>query len=490
MKRSSWLRKHKSPHTRRELAKRHPLAFHLEYPIRLLIPGKGEVDFELYEFQQLVLRDNSQFRAVNKMRQGGMTTGLGYEAFWKLCHVPGTQIVVISKNTDAAVNFIEYVSKFYAAYSEQYPGLLPKLGKDNLKQLTVPSQKSWIKAVAADRRAGTSFTATDLYFDETAHSKYAESIYRSAMPTLSKSGGAATLFSSPEGRGNLHHRIHTQKEEYDFSLHQFEWWWVPDYNPSFDYFYRMFRKGDKEGVAAAIAKAKQGAWYKTWRPRFSQRDWDAEYECSFDAGEGNAFSDSQLKNFFHGRPLEVLADPDGVCSMYYSVPPKEGHTYAQGIDLGRKRDATVSWTYDITDFPNTPAELVDFRYMTGMSSGWDVIVAELAKVYERYKPYSRHDATGLGDVVSGGLPWSEPYVISANQNSGKKLGLINNLQRAMDEKLIQAPRIKQAVLEHERYQFADRGLQTDTVLANALAVSLFYEPSGVFSGYVSEYSYV
>lgn len=488
MQRPQWVKKHRDEDLRKAWALESPLAFALEYPIELSIPGKGIVNFELYDFQQIVLLDDSENRGVNKMRQGGMTTAFGFEAMWKLAHVPGTQIVVISKNSEAAENFIAYVSKFYHAYQEQHRNL-PKIGKDNLRFLSFPGQETWIKAVAADKRAGTSFTATELYFDEVAHSRYAEEIYESSMPTLAKTGGGATIFSSPAGKGNLHHRIHTNREQFPFSTHQFEWWWVPEWNPSYKFFYKSWKAGDKEQVKRAIARAREGAWYKRERPRYSKMQWEKEFECSFEADESNVFSARQLKNFFHGRPLERLEDPAGICSLLYHVEPKPGWTYWNGIDLGRKQDATVSITYGKAPDSST-YELVDFRYIAPQTVGWDYIVAELTKVKEIYKPYSRHDSTGIGDTLSGVLSWSEPYIISNQHSSGKKLSLINTGQRAMDSGVVSSPRIKQMELEHERYQLNDRGLQTDTVIANLLAISCFYKPADLFTGVEKTYSYV
>jgi phage terminase large subunit-like protein len=110
--------------------------------------------------------------------------------------VPGAQIVIISKDKDAAVNFHTYVRNILWSVRENNPNA-PKIIKDN-ERVTTNSLGNKISSLAASKESGRSFSATHLYFDELAFVQYAEEIWQAASATLAQTGGRVTAISTPK----------------------------------------------------------------------------------------------------------------------------------------------------------------------------------------------------------------------------------------------------------------------------------------------------
>jgi len=76
----------------RATAESSALAWILEYQPKILLPGKGQIPFEPWPFQQEFLQCRDRFRAINKPRQCGISTTGAAEAAWEFDNVPGAQM--------------------------------------------------------------------------------------------------------------------------------------------------------------------------------------------------------------------------------------------------------------------------------------------------------------------------------------------------------------------------------------------------------------
>lgn len=218
---------------------------------------------------------------------------------------------------------------------------------------------------------------------------------------------------------------------------------------------------------------------------------------AFVSDEGMAFTSDQLEqSFVEGLPTHV--------------PPRSGRKYVQAWDLARRTDWTVGVTFDITE---KPYHMVDFVRLQKVP--WETIyntIRDRSKMYGVTMPII--DATGPGgDVIEEELTKRGIYVQPEKTVSlAAKLNLINTLQTAMDDGrrvvgmrvvldetgqpreipdleppgrdwgLIRMPPIPEFVDEFGVYTIDDKKLQTDTVMAVALAISevyqgVHYEPS-------------
>ena len=476
MTKKRWDQKY-TKNQQRSLAKKHALAWILTYSPSILLPKKGFIPFEPFWYQQEFLKDDSQFRLVNKSRQIGFSTVCGAEAAFEVTHMPGAMIILLSKNKDASLNLMKYVKDILLSVKDIDPDF-PTIGKMTLSEITFPELGSRIVSVAASPEAGRSYSASHWYFDEIAHTPYVDDIFQAAAPTVAQTGGRITVFSSPKGRGNLFYDMNQKPDEYGFSVHKFPWWCNPVYNPHIEQMLKLDPSSDEWELL--LEKAKKGDWYKKIKKKFSELAFRQEFECDFDSDLDGVFTQRQLdKVFYKKNYLEPGFDPEVPEMEFYTMDSVPGHYYSTGIDFGRKRDPSVFITYDITE---NPARVVDFRRIPP-GSEWSQILLTTRKIYDTFNSDILCDSTGIGDVILESISdIAEGYVISDNQYSKNKYNLIENVRRAMDNKAIKLPNIKQLYKEHEGYLWNDKNIVQDCVIANALAVKQFYEPEGSFVG--------
>ena len=463
---------------RRRWAREMPLAWILEYQPTILLPGKGQVPLEPWPFQQQFLNCRDRFRIINKPRQCGISTIAAAEAAWEFDNLPGAQIVIISKDKDAAVNFHKYVYNILHSIRKNNPAA-PRLIKTNERE-TTNDRGSRIVSLAASKESGRSFSATHLFFDEMAFAEYAEDIWQAANATLSQTNGRVTVISTPKGRANLFYRIFEAPDHMGFTVFQFGWWDVPTYNPYYDEYVAAVGVVAKKKI---IEKARGGIWYKSNRPKYTDLAWRQEFEGAFDANVGSVFSTRQLEKAFHRNYLTEKEDPQGVFSEWWTSPKTETGLYATGIDLGRKNDPCVVITYD---YSVRPARVVDFKYIEPGSVAWATAERSIRQHLRFWDGEGAHDGTGVGDALTEALePDSEPFYFTKTT----KQNIVERMQHAFDHRAVRIPKIPRMWREHQRYLWEDKDIVQDTVMANALAISLFHEVEDVVEGYV-EMNYV
>lgn len=488
--------------SRRRWASQHPLAWILEYQPTILLPGKGYIPFEPYPFQQEFLNCRDQYRAINKPRQCGISTTVAAEVAWEFDNVPGAQIMIISKDFEAAKNFHIYVMDILRSVRVNNPDA-PVLIKTNQSE-TRNNKGARIISLAASKEAGRSFSPTHFVFDEAAFTVYDDDIWQAASSALAKTRGRATVISTPKGRTNLFYEIfaQTQREpdgsggyfppHKGFTVFNYGWWDVPDYNP---HYFDMIKSKNAAEKESWIAKAKKEKWYRSVRPSKSRLQWEQEFEGKFDANTGAAFSTRSLERAFKRNTWcpEVI-DPQGIITEWYSEGYKPGRIYETGIDLGRKGDPTVLKTYDVTDFdPNErndegyylhPARMVDYKYIEAGTASWKDILNICKAHLKLWQAGSNHDGTGVGDVADDDLDGlSDEIIFTAKE----KEHIVLRIQHAFDYGAVIIPKIPRVYREHQRYEWDDKHLQQDTVMANGLAIKRFYTgDSGVFLGFSKE----
>lgn len=485
MTRESWV-KTGTQKQRQKWATEHPLAWTLEYQPTILLPGKGQIPFEPWPFQQDFMSCRDRFRAINKPRQCGISTTAADEAAWEFDNIPGAQIVIISKDKDAAVNFHKYVRNILWSIRKKNPNA-PRIIKDNERE-TTNTLGNRIVSLAASKESGRSFSATHLYFDELAFVQYAEEIWQAASATLAQTGGRVTAISTPKGRANLFYRIFEQDDHMGFTLFSYAWWDVPTYNPYYDEYIAAQTLSEKQKW---IAKAKTGAWYRSERPKFTDLAWRQEFEGAFDANAGSVFSTRSLERVFKRNWLEQKDDPTGVLTEWWTSEKQKGRLYVTGTDLGRKNDPTIMVTYDITDYDPSerdsenrflkPAVMVDYKYIEAGSAEWSEIEMAAKTHLKFWQPDAQHDGTGSGDSFSEAMyGLSEPFMFTKDS----KQGIITVIQHAFDYGAVRLPKIPRLYREHQRYTWEDKDIQQDTVMANGLAIDLFHDGQAeIFLGF-------
>lgn len=426
--------------------------------------------------------DRSRFRIINKPRQCGISTTAATEVAWEFDNVPGAQIVIISKDKDAAVNFHTYVYNILNSVRKTNKKA-PRLLKTN-ERVTTNSIGSKITSLASSKESGRSFSATHLIFDELAFIEYAEDIWQAANATLSQTQGRVTAISTPKGRANLFARIFEEKGNMGFTTFTYGWWDVPTYNPVYDQYIAAKVAGDKKKLAFWKKEAEKGAWFRAERPKYTDLAWRQEFEGAFDANVGTVFSTRGLEKTFIRNYLTEKIDERGIVTEWWTSEKNPNHSYAHGGDLGRKNDPCEFFIYDISQ---RPARLVEYKHIEAGSSDWSIIQKEFRDTIDFWDSEGNHDGTGVGDSISDELSgYSEPFYFTKTT----KENMITLMQHAFDHGALQIPKIPRVFHQHQRYIWDDKNIVQDTVMGNGLAILQFYDPSDVFTGYVPELNYV
>lgn len=475
------------------------------------MPGKGYVLYEPWPFQQDFLNCREQYRAVNKPRQCGISTTAAGDAAWEFDNVPGAQIVIISKDKDAAINFHKYVYAFLRSVRKTNPNA-PKLIKENERE-TTNANGSRIVSLAAGKESGRSFSATHLFFDELAFAQYAEEIWQAASATLAQTNGRVTAISTPKGKANLFFTIFdspdqivngkkTGLNEMGFKIFDYKWWDVPTYNPVYDEYILARDAEDKKAVSRLIEQAKLGQWYRSQRPKYTDLAWRQEFEGAFDANAGTVFSTRSIERVFRKNYLIEQQDPNHLITHHYTdesikfidvIDPftKEptgkqkadgNHIFYTGIDLGRKGDPTVIITYDTADYDPklrdsdgrflSPAKIVDYKWIEPGTCEWSEL-ENISKAHLRkWEPESQHDGTGSSDQFGESMyGLSEAFMFTKDS----KRDMVTTVQHAFDYGAVIMPKIRQMYREHVKYEWDDQDIMQDTVMANGLAINQFYD---------------
>jgi hypothetical protein len=444
--------------------------------------------------------DQSQYRSLNKARQIGFTTCCAAEIAHYGSRGKGEKIVIISKSDEAAIEFMSYVHEIIMSMQERDeegnvtgyidPDFVPVKGKMRARRVDFEDGSS-IRSIKSSSETGRSISASRIYFDEMNFTPYVDDIYQAIEPTLSQTKGSMTSLSTPKGRGTLFAKICREPDKYGFSHHQFEWWWCPTYNPYYKQWFEAYKADDEEAAAAWIEKAKTGKWYVSKRKKHSLLKFQQEFECRLDADVGVVFSQKQLNNTFYSHGHNEFYRDDHFCAdVWWQKEKIDGHHYATGVDLGRKQDATVIITYDITELP---AQMVEYIRIAPATADWAEITLTVRNTYAYFKSDVRVDSTGMGDPIAESLSdIADGYIISSNQATSSKYKLIENRRAAMDHRKTREPKIKELYEEHEAYTWDDKKIVQDSVIAAAIAVSIFYDPEeeGTYTGVDASFNYV
>lgn len=460
------------------------MAWVLEYEPLIRLPNEGIDPIRTYWAQQSLLQDRSKRRILNKMRQGGFTTICAVaEAPFDMIYTPQSQIVVLSKSEKEAKNFID---KFYLAYDSVKDKEPNWVGYKIRNSMNVELKNgSRMEVLTSSKGSGRSFTATKLYFDEMAHTQYANEIYKASYPTITRSGGDITLFSTPNGRGDKFHEICVDAKDKGYSYHQYEWWFVPEYNPVYKEFMEAYYAFDRDKQAKLIREARKGKWYRETYASLGELDFAQEYECNFDASSLQVFNSRQLNQMFVPNYMEEQLDEYGEVWRDTKNKSDEYYTF---IDYGRKRDATVVVTFGYID---DVWRMVEYKRITPMIFEYEYVINSIRDTHKRYVPEMWHDSTGAGDALSMSIDdISHPMVITNTGNSKLKTNVIENVKRCVDNKSMVMPRIRQLQKEFTEYRYDDKKLVQDCVMAVACCLYKAYDPSEAYVGVDTKFNFV
>lgn len=205
---------------------RDPIYFLKKYCI-IQHPQRGKIKFELYDFQESVLKDfqNSNYNIILKSRQLGISTLMAGYSLWLLLFHNDKNILVIATSKDTAKNLVTKVRVMFQGLPSW---LKAKQEEDNKLSMRL-TNGSQIKAIASSESAGRSEALSLLMIDEAAFIDNISEIWTAAQQTLA-TGGDCIVASTPNGIGGWFHK--TWQNAIDgnnnFSFVELPWYLHPE----------------------------------------------------------------------------------------------------------------------------------------------------------------------------------------------------------------------------------------------------------------------
>lgn len=292
----------------------------------IIDPDKGKVKIELYPFQKRVLRGirDNRFNAILSPRQASKTTLMTIAALYEACfHDYRVTVIVANKESTA----IEIFRRVRLAY-EELPVWLKPAVKEYGKTGCEFANGSRISISTTTGSAGRGGSVNLLLCDELAfvENNLAEEYWKSVYPTISRAKTSKIIVAStPNGKGNLFHRIYTgaEKGENGFNALRIEWDEIPGRDEKW-----------KQEQIKALGSIES----------FLQ-----EFGNTFLDNGSSALDDELFDELKRNckEPLHILDDG------HYRIweEPNSERVYAAGVDVseGVDQDASVIQILDITD---------------------------------------------------------------------------------------------------------------------------------------------
>lgn len=387
-------------------------------------PTRGRTPFVPYPYQAAFLDTyHERRRIVLKARQIGFSQVFALEALYAAIHEPESTILLVSRSEDLAVNLLRYCYQAYGSLRSA-----PGLKKQNEGEMGFQNG-SRIKSIPANRSTGRGFAASRVYLDEFAYADYADHIYQSVSPALAQ-GGSLIIGSTPNGTGNRFHGLFLTGE--GFMRMVVPWKDCPAY-------YR-----DVERDAGTPPEA--ATWYLQERPNYTAQQWAAEYECDFVGSGVTVFSQESITGAAGGAWGTRPAEPE--------------HLYLTTVDVGRRQDATVINTLDVTAMPY---QRVAHERLE--RAPYPLIQQRIAARARAYPGLLVVESNGIGDPVIENLDVrADPFVTTARS----KVQAIQALQLLLEHGRLKAVWTEQETRELSGYQWDDAKLTQDCVLSLAI----------------------
>lgn len=167
----------------------------------LLDPGRGQLPFKLFDFQDelLTVWQRVKFCIILKARQIGVTWLIAGYCLWLAMFHFGVAILIVSKTGDDAAEILRKIRYLYRFLPEW---LKAQAGEpDNTTHFSFTGMDSTIQSLPATEDTGRSRSATLVVLDEAAHGKFKqndEQIWASIEPLAER----VIVISTANGLGN------------------------------------------------------------------------------------------------------------------------------------------------------------------------------------------------------------------------------------------------------------------------------------------------
>jgi hypothetical protein len=289
--------------------------------IKIAHPLKGMIPFNLYPFQKDVLDNfcSHRFNIVLKARQLGIsTTTAGYIA-WLLLFHRNKNVVVMATKLQTAANLVKKV-KLALKHVPSWM-MISNIVVDNKNSFELDNG-SQVKAISTSGDAGRSEALSLLVIDEAAIVEGIEELWAGLYPTLS-TGGDCIIVSTPNGVGNLFHKLYSEAEQglNDFNSMLLPW----DVHP----------ERDQE-------------WFDKETRSMSVREIAQELECNFNMSGETLIDGEDLERIYKLELQEPRYKVGFDRNIWVWEQPQENKKYFLVADVARGdgKDNSTFYVFD------------------------------------------------------------------------------------------------------------------------------------------------
>ena len=281
--------------------------FILNY-IKISHPTRGMIPFKMYDFQKETLQKiiDHRFNVILKSRQMGISTLIWAYCLWQMLFHRDIFISYVATKHTVAKQGLNKMKQMYKRLPIWIQAL-SRLTSDNATFCEF-SNFSRMTAEPTSADASRASALTLLLLDEAAHVPVADEIYTSAMPTLS-TGGSCIIYSTPNGIGNLFHKIFSEAES---GKNEF----VPTTLP-----YYVHPEYDED-------------WFESITKNMNEQKISQEYLCNFLQSGQSVFAAKDMKRIF-----DNLKEPEYKTgfdrNLWIWKTCQEGRSYLISADAAR-----------------------------------------------------------------------------------------------------------------------------------------------------------
>lgn len=196
--------------------------------VRIQHPVRGLIPFKMFDYQEQMVRDylDHRFNVILKARQLGISEVTASYAAWLMLFHRNKNILVMATKAETAKNIIKKVKMALKKLPDWLR--ISEITTDNRLSVEL-SNGSQIKAIASSDDAGRSEALSLLIIDEAAFVKNLEDLWTGLLPTVT-AGGKIIILSTPNGVGNLFHKVYTDavSGNNEFHPNKLMWWVHPE----------------------------------------------------------------------------------------------------------------------------------------------------------------------------------------------------------------------------------------------------------------------
>jgi len=451
-------------------SRENPVYFMSKY-IKVTHPVRGLVPFDLYPFQQRIIKnlDENRFNILRKFRQAGCTTIAGAYSLHFTNFQKHKTVVILSKGDTESTEVLDRIKIMH----DELPSWLKQPIIESNKHTLKFKNGSMIKSRPSGKQSGRSLAGSLLIIDEAAFIEAIDTIWAAVYPIIS-TGGRAFVLSTVNGMGNWYHKVYNEalKNENAFNVIDIKWQDHPEYKRQEEGFDHLYKELEDIGVNV-------DEWEKTTKINMPFKQWLQEYECEFLGTGATYLEGSILRTLVEEVTSEYEIKYNNRMRVFKQPDPTR--QYVMGVDtsLGRERDFSAFQIIDcyngeqVAEFYSnrTPinefAEIIDREatlYGTALvmperNTIGENLIDWLFNIYEYENLWMEEGTDKIGYLTTAK---NKEFMLAKMEELIRKKIVKINSKRTVEELLT-------FIIDDNNKIHADRGKNDDLIMSLALA---------------------